>query len=155
MFGNSKEPTMIEFERKSAGKSPERRTSAATFGTPVLSHKPPAEPSKLEDEIGLFPDELVDNQRGEFHGLALIPPNEVVPCRRSPQPKPFNTRIDTLEYEISRKRMQSRLRQAIGAGAPIEFKAHRADPSLLLWYAAAVVTGCLGWLFYFVFGALK
>jgi hypothetical protein len=86
---------MIEFECKSADKSPERRTSAATFGTPVLLR------------------------------------------------------------EISRKWMQMRVRQAIGAGAPIEFKAHHADPSLLLWYAAAVVAGCLGWLLYLVFGTLN
>jgi len=32
----------------------------------------------------------------------------------------------------------------------IEFKAHHANPSLLLWYAEAVVAGCLEWLFYFI-----
>jgi hypothetical protein len=56
---------------------------------------------------------------------------------------------------ISREWMQMQAGQAIRAGVPIEFKVHHADPRLLLWYAAAAVTGCLGWLFYFIFRALN
>jgi hypothetical protein len=49
--------------------------------------------------------------------------------------------------------MHMRVRQAMGWGTPIRFKAHLANPSVLLWYAAAVVIGCVGWLFYIIFGA--
>lgn len=34
-----------------------------------------------------------------------------------------------------------------------ETKAHHADPSALLWYSAAVVIVCLGWLSYIIFVA--
>jgi hypothetical protein len=140
---------MIEFESKS------QRTSTTSSGTPGLLHETPAEPWKLEDGIRLCPDKLVDDPPSEFHEFALIPTNVVVPCRRPPEAEPCNAHTDELEYEISREWMPMRGRQAIGAGVPIEFKTNQADPSLLLWYAAAVVTGCLGWLLYFIFGALN
>lgn len=57
--------------------------------------------------------------------------------------------MDPLEYEISQR--QLRLRQTNEWGAPGQIKIHHADPSALLWYSAAVVIVCLGWLSYMIF----
>ncbi len=60
-----------------------------------------------------------------------------------------------LKYNSAAKFAEGRTSPAT-ASAPVlsrETKAHHADPSALLWYSAAVVIVCLGWLSYIIFVA--
>jgi len=63
--------------------------------------------------------------------------------------------IEALEYGNSRECIHMGVRQAIGWGAATRFKPTYMEPDVLLWYAAGVVIGCIGWLFYIIFGALN
>jgi hypothetical protein len=155
MFGNGKEPSMMELKRGLVGKSAEERNSSATASTSALSREIPAERMELEDKIVPLPGEPAYKRPTEPHGLAVILTSGAEPSRWSPEQKEIDACIDSLESEVSQKGMHPLQSQREEWGSAARIRTHHAVSSALLWYAALVVIGCLGWLSYFIYEALN
>jgi hypothetical protein len=154
VFDGYKEASVIRLNCDSQGKSAVERDNPLTAGTLVLSREIRIERLELEDKVGLHLGEPADKSRSEPHALSVIPPNEVVPYRWSPKPWAIDTYIDALEYEVSQQWLHLRVRQREVCAAAARIKAHHGDFNALLWYAVAVMIGCLGWLSYIIYEAI-